>query len=73
MSDAGKITGKIELENCEKDCPCQRVHIVHRDLDGEVEFACSLDPQLAREFAKDILHRADIAEAQQAKNDGRLS
>lgn len=60
------------IRSCEPTCPCQSVNIVFRDDAGDGFAAASMPPEDARRMAADLLNCADVAEANQLKQQGRL-
>lgn len=63
----------IEIDNCAPDCSCQSVHLCFLDAEGDVFAVASLQPSEARAVAADLARKADMADAQRVKLEGRLS
>lgn len=63
----------LEIGNCGSDCDCQSIHLVMNDAGGDGFAAASMQPETARRVAADLLKCADLAEAQQLKNHGRIT
>lgn len=71
MSDP--VNASILIETCDPECPCQKVHLFLRDVDGNAYAGAVLTPQIAREIA-DHLHKcADVSDARKLRNRGRLA
>lgn len=73
MSDKLLSAARLDVEACAPDCPCQSVHLVMSDGDGDAFAAAAMSPATARSVAEDLRRLADIAEARQLQNAGRLS
>ena len=72
MSDV-MIGGSVEVTNCAEDCPCQVVHIILLDDDDEPIATASGSPEVIRGLARELLARADRAEAAQLRLAGRIA
>lgn len=66
------VAHTITLGNCDKDCPCQSVHILLLHDDGASFATIGLSSDDARMLAIDLGGAADIADAQKAKVEGRV-
>lgn len=73
MSDQVLKAARLDVETCAPDCPCQSVHLVMFDGEGEAFAAFAMSPATARSVAEDLRQFADIAEARKLANAGRLS
>lgn len=62
----------VDVGKCSK-CSCGQVHILLGDGGGEYFAAATMSASEARDISKTINAAADAAEAQQIKNEGRLS
>lgn len=62
----------LAIENCDDDCTCQNCHLLFRDVDGDCFAIATFSPARARLIAADLLHFADLAEAQGLKLKGAL-
>ena len=63
----------IAVQECPPNCPCQQVHIVLQDIDGDDFASASMSAQLAREFAARLTAGADQADLRLARKAGQVS
>lgn len=73
MTDELPHAATLQVLNCTQNCPCQSVHILLLDAEGEPFAAACMPAEIARNIARDLSDKADTAEAQKLKNEGRLS
>jgi len=64
---------QIVIQECPPECPCQQVHILLLDMDGDEFASASMSADFARRVAAKLLARADQADLRLARKAGQIS